>query len=215
MRSRRKLLQDSKLYLILDREVCSYPKLFEIAKKAISSGVKIIQLRDKFGLAEEILEFSRRIKYAAKDSALFIVNDRIDLAMIAKASGVHLGQDDIPIKLARKIIGSKAIIGISCQTLKQAQEAQRNGADYIGFGSVFKTLTKPERSPMDLALLEKVYKSIKIPVFAIGGMTLKKVPLLKQIGVSRMAICRAILKTSNVQRTTKRFQELLQKTEDN
>ena len=116
-----------------------------------------------------------------------IVNDRVDLAVLGGAAGVHLGQEDIPLKAARRMMGNQAIIGVSCQTLTHARQAEREGADYIGFGSVFKTQTKPDRSPMDLKLLQRVMREIRIPVFAIGGITCENVGRLREVGVERGA----------------------------
>jgi len=198
-------LNDARLYLILDRGVNSYEQLFEIAKKAIPAGVDMIQLRDKTGSAKEILNFSRSILGVTKGRIPYIINDRVDLAMISCSSGVHLGQDDVPLGAARKMMGEKALIGVSCQTLAHAQEAERDGADYIGFGSVFKTLTKPERQPLDTGFLKNVFKNIRIPVFAIGGIDLTNVVQLKKIGVDRVAVCRAICMADDIEKEVKQF----------
>jgi len=205
MRSKRMLLNDSRLYLILDRQVNSYERLFEIAQRTIPAGIDMIQLRDKNGSAKEILNFSKQILKLTKNRVPYIINDRIDLAITSRACGVHLGQDDIPLKLARRIIGTNALIGISCQTFAQAQNAMHEGADYIGFGSVFKTLTKPDRHPMDIKLLKKVLKNIQIPVFAIGGINLKSVTQLKSVGVYRIAVCRAVCQARNLECVVKHF----------
>jgi len=203
-------LNDAKLYLILDRQVSSYERLFEIAQKAILAGVDIIQLRDKSGTAKEILNFSKRILKLTKGRVPYIINDRIDLAITSGASGVHLGQDDVPVKLARRMMGPSALIGVSCQTLTQAQVAVKEGANYIGFGSVFKTLTKPDRHPMDIKLLKRIVKNISIPVFAIGGIDLKNVTQLNGIGVQRIAVCRAICKARNLERAVKNFKAAIE-----
>jgi len=203
-------LNDAKLYLILDRQVNSYERLFEIVRQAIRAGVDIIQLRDKSGSAKEILSFSKRILKLTKGRVPYIINDRIDLAITSGACGVHLGQDDIPVKLARRMMGPNALIGVSCQTLMHARRAVEEGADYIGFGSVFKTLTKPDRHPMDIKLLKRIIKSIPIPVFAIGGINLKNTPQLNGIGVKRIAVCRAICKMKNVERAVKDFKAAIE-----
>lgn len=199
------LLNDARLYLILDRQVNTYEQLIEIAQRTIPAGVDIIQLRDKKGSAKDILKFSKEILKLTKDRVPYIINDRVDLAITSRACGVHLGQDDIPLKLARKVIGSKAMIGVSCQTFAHAQKAMEEGADYIGFGSVFKTLTKPDRHPMDIKLLVKVIKSIQIPVFAIGGIDLKNVAQLNSAGVHRIAVCRAVCQARSIERVVKDF----------
>ena len=195
--------------MILDREVKGYQKLFEIAKTAVTAGVDIIQLRDKYGTAREILDFSKEILKLTRGKISYIINDRVDVAILSQASGVHLGQDDIPLKAARRMMGLRAIIGISCQTFEHAKAAEANGADYIGFGSVFKTLTKPDRRPMNLDLLKRVIQHIKIPVFAIGGITVNNTAYLKKIGVGRMAVCRAILNAEDIAATVRKFKAVL------
>jgi thiamine-phosphate pyrophosphorylase len=125
------------------------------------------------------------------------------------AAGVHLGQDDLPLSCARKILGHNKIIGISCQTIDQARKAQNEGADYIGFGSIFKTQTKPERNPMNLELLQGVVSEIKIPVFAIGGINLTNLESVLIRGVTNFAVCRAISTAENIESITKSFKSLI------
>ena len=192
--------RSTKLYLILDRQVNTYHQLFEIAKKAVTNGVEMIQLRDKTGMARDILDFSQRILKMIQGRIFYIINDRVDLAIASGACGVHLGQDDVPLAKARNMMGPNALIGVSCQTFAQAQKAQAQGADYIGFGSVFKTLTKPDRSPMDVELLKEVLRNINIPVFAIGGINHKNVVGLKEVGVHRIAVCRAVCQAKDIGR---------------
>ena len=194
----KKLLNSAKLYLILDAQVVGYDRLFLILKAAVRGGVDIVQLRDKNGNVKDILSFCRKALKVTAGKALFIVNDRVDLALLSKADGVHLGQDDIACVEARRLMGPKAIIGVSCQTLAQARKAQKDGADYIGFGSVFKTKTKPGRQPMDLKILSRVIKEIKVPVFPIGGISRSNIETLTGIGVSRAAVCRDILLAKDV-----------------
>ncbi len=203
MRSNKRCLSDAKLYLILDTQVNSYEQLLDILKKSIRGGVDIVQLRDKSGTARDILDFSKKALKIVGQKTPFIINDRVDLALLAGASGVHLGQDDIAIDLARRMLGNSKIIGISCQNLEHARRAQKDGADYIGFGSVFKTQTKPGRSPMDLEILKKVVREIKVPVFAIGGINSGNIELLRKIGVERVAVCREICLAKDVNRMTR------------
>lgn len=202
MRSNKKCLDRAKLYLILDTQVNSYKQLLDILKSSLRGGVDIVQLRDKSGNAKEIADFTKEAMTIAGRKVPFIVNDRVDLAMWTGASGVHLGQEDIPLVWARKMLGTRKIIGVSCQTLEHARRAQKDGADYIGFGSVFKTQTKPGRSPMDLELLKKVVREIKVPVFAIGGITSENIMQLRGIGVQRVAVCREICLAKNVSEIT-------------
>jgi len=209
MRWKKTLLNDCKLYLILDTEVHNYDRLFDIAQKSLRSGVDIIQLRDKEGSAKDILNFSRRLLKLINHRIPYIINDRVDIAIAAKATGVHLGQDDLSIELARTIMGRKAVIGTSCQTFQHVQRAVREGADYIGFGSVFKTKTKPARNPMNLNLLKKVVTSVKKPVFAIGGIHQKNLADIQGVGIKRIAVCRAICEAKDICGTTRSFKKWL------
>ncbi len=203
------LLRSAKIYLVLDAQVGNYHRLFEILKKSVAAGVEVVQLRDKVGTSRDILNFSKEIQKYLRGRIPFIINDRIDVACAAQADGVHLGQDDLPLDAARKILGKKAIVGISCQTMAHAMDAQEAGADYIGFGSVFKTLTKPGRREMDLKLLSKVVSTMEIPVFAIGGIDLKNVYRLREVGVNRIAVTRAISLAKDIRSTVQEFRKII------
>ena len=205
----KKQLQSANLYLILDTQVLSYSDLLNILKPAVRLGVDIVQLRDKNGSAKDILSFCRYAKKIIAGKTLFILNDRVDLSILAGTDGIHLGQEDISYNLARKLMGPKAIIGVSCQRLEQATSAQKAGADYIGFGSVFKTKTKPDRQPMDLEVLKSVINKIKIPVFPIGGINYKNLDQLTALGVKRVALCRDILLAKDLNKTIGSFKSIL------
>ena len=198
------------MYLILDRKVASYDRLFDIAKESVKYGVDIVQLRSKYGTAEEILAFSKKILALLKGKIPYVVNDRIDLAMTCGADGVHVGQDDLPLTLARRLMRPKAIIGVSCQNLEDALRAQKEGATYIGFGSIFKTLTKPGRKPMDLKYFKKVLDKIKIPVFAIGGINKDNVPILKAVGARHFAVSRSICLANSIKDATLKLKEIIE-----
>lgn len=186
--------------MILDRQVNDDGRLFEIARESIRCGVDIIQLRDKLGTARDTLECFKGILRAVNGRVPVIINDRVDLAIVAGADGVHLGQDDVLVKDARRMLGTRGIIGVSCQSYEHARQAQLEGADYVGFGSVFKTLTKPERNSMNLDLLKKVIQEASVPVFAIGGITAENIAVLRAIGVKHFAVCRAICLTKNIEK---------------
>lgn len=202
MRSNKECLRESKLYLILDAQVNSHSELLDILKKSVQGGVDIVQLRDKHGSARDILAFSKIALKIVGDKVPYIINDRVDLAILADAHGVHLGQEDISVSLARTMLGKKKIIGVSCQTLEHAKTAQKQGADYIGFGSVFQTQTKPGRSAMDLKILESVVRKVSIPLFAIGGISRRNIGMLRSLGVSRVAVCRDICQSADVKKVT-------------
>ena len=209
MSSLKDQLKKARLYLVLDRQVNGYHQLWEILKQSVGTGVDILQLRDKTGSGREILQFSQKTIRFLKGKIPYILNDRVDLAVASRASGVHLGQEDLPIQYAKKMLGKSAIIGISCQTYRHALDAQKAGADYIGFGSVFKTQTKPDRDPMDLKLLADVVKKIRIPVFAIGGIHLDNIRRITELGVRKVAVCRAICSAQDIAGITKEFRKVL------
>ena len=187
----------AELYLILDAQVLDYSDLLRVLKDTVRYGVDIVQLRDKRGSAKEILDFCRKVLKITRHQIPFIVNDRADLAFFSGADGLHLGQEDLEYSLAFRLLGKNKIIGVSCQNLQQATAAQALGADYIGFGSVFQTQTKPDRQAMDLDLLQKVTKKVKIPLFPIGGISRRNIGQLIPLGVTRIAVCRDILLASS------------------
>lgn len=209
MKSKKMRLKDSSLYLVLDTGVCDYPKLWEVFQAGVNNGVDIVQLRDKLGNVPQALEFIRRARCYLKKAVPFIVNDRADLAYAGGACGVHVGQDDLPVAAARKMLPRSFLVGKSCQTLAHLQEAEREGADYAGFGSVFKTKTKPERLPMDLGFLREVAGAARLPVFAIGGITLDNIDLVLAQGIKRVAVCRAILLARDPAQIVREFKKAL------
>ena len=204
-----RLSRSTKLYLILDAGVVSYDRLLSVLKTAVRCGAGIVQLLDKNGSAKDILSFCRQALKITAGRIPFIVNDRVDLALLSGANGVHLGQDDISCRQARRMMGPQALIGVSCQTYEHARKAQNDGADYVGFGSVFKTQTKPHRRPMDLKILRRVVAAMRIPVFPIGGISRSNMNVLTAIGIRRAAVCRDILLAKDPGRAVKELKQYL------
>lgn len=187
------MLKKCSLYVILDKEILGKRDLFDIAN-IIRDSIQIIQLRDKVSTKKEILQDAFLLKkLLSRPRKLFIINDYLDIARIVDSEGLHLGQGDIPLKIARKFLGKDKIIGISCHNLKQALEAQSAGADYISIGPIFSTPTKPEYKPVGLNLFRRCKWRIKIPLFAIGGINTGNLKQVLSAGVERIAVCRAIL----------------------
>lgn len=185
--------KDRKIYLISDRNVSTLSHA-RIASIAVSSGIRTIQLREKQMSKRAIFEVAVDIrKITAGHGATFIVNDYIDIALAAGADGVHLGQEDMPVSDARKVMGRGKIIGISTHTLRQAVLAQESGADYIGFGPMFHTTTKNAGSPKGLAALRKIRNHITIPIVAIGGITRQNINEVLEAGADACAIASGIL----------------------
>ena len=202
-------LAEAKFYVVLDRDVLNDEDLFDVMKKTVRAGADVVQLRHKNGSAREIFGFCQKALRLTRGKIPFIVNDRLDIALACGADGVHLGQDDLPMVEARRIAGRRLMIGASCQTRAQARTAARDGADYIGFGSVFKTPTKPQRSDMDLALLKTVLSEATIPVFPIGGIGLENIRRVLKQGADRVAVTRSVCLADDVVSVTKEFSRLL------
>lgn len=200
-------LIDKKLYLVTDRTKFENDDIFlDAVASALKGGVQIVQLREKTATAKEITNLAFKIKELCRlFNALFIINDRVDIAQIVGADGVHLGQDDIDIHLARKILGKETIIGISTHAPEQALKAVEDGADYIGVGPVFETPTKPGRKSVGLEYVEWASKNINIPWYAIGGINLENVNEVIERGAKRIAVVRAIINADNPTEKAERF----------
>jgi len=191
MHWRKKLLRSCYLYIIVKANA-------EKARKIVSSGIHILQLRDKRISDRKLFEVARKIaSFCRKKKVFFIVNDRIDIAIASRADGVHLGQSDLSLYEARKIVPRNFLIGISTHSVKEALRAQKEGADYISFGPVFATRTKPLLSPIGTEKIALLDKKIKIPYFVIGNVNLKNLKLLKDRGAQRIAIHSAVYKLKN------------------
>ena len=184
--------RNNPLYLITDTSIAGLTHS-QIVRKAISAGVQTVQLRDKRITRRELFKEAVKVrKLTLQHKVKFIMNDYIDIAMAVRADGVHLGQDDMPIEEARRIVGKKMIIGISTHNLNQAIKAQDQGADYIGFGPMFQTSTKDAGSPKGLRLLEKICNKIRIPVVAIGGISCENIREVLDAGAAACAVISAI-----------------------
>ena len=178
----------------------------ESAKILLEAGIKIIQYREKKASTRRMYEEALEIKdLCRKYNAIFIVNDRLDIAMAVDADGIHLGQDDMPIQIAKKFFGNK-IIGISARNVREALEAQDNGATYLGVGSIFPTGTKADSEVIGLDEFEKIVKVSKIPIYAIGGIKIEHVEIFKKYKIHGIAVISGILASSDPLNTAREFQ---------
>jgi thiamine-phosphate pyrophosphorylase len=184
--------ENNPLYLITDTSITGLTHS-QIVKKAVSAGVKTVQLRDKQMHKRGLYEEAVNVRHITlKHKVKFIMNDYIDIAMAVRADGVHIGQDDMPVEDARRILGRNTIIGVSTHNLLQAMEAQNRGADYIGFGPVFHTSTKYAGRPKGLRSLKNVCNKINIPVVAIGGISWDNISEIMKTGADACAVISAI-----------------------
>lgn len=208
---KKRQLKDCRLYVIVDQKSAGKRDLVDIAKKAVSGGADIIQLRPRpQTLAKDILKTAARIKAVTEEAgSIFIINDRVDIAYAVSADGVHLGQDDLPIKVARTILGDNKIIGISTHSLSQAAKAQRRGADYISIGPIFRTPIKKGYAPVGVDLIKKVSRRIGIPFFAIGGIDKHNIDKVVAKGAKRVAVVRAVVLAGDVQKAAKGLRDEL------
>ncbi|MDD3150190.1 MAG: thiamine phosphate synthase [Candidatus Gastranaerophilales bacterium] len=204
-------LMDKKLYLVTDSSKFSTEDEFlNAVASALKGGVQIIQLREKTANAKIIINLGRKVReLCSLYNALFIINDRIDIAQIIDADGVHIGQDDVDIEYAREILGENKIIGLSTHSPEQAIDAVNRGADYIGVGPVFTTPTKPGRQSVGLEYVEWASKNIDIPWFAIGGIDLENINDVINSGASRIAVVRAIINAGNPDIAVQNFKQAL------
>jgi thiamine-phosphate pyrophosphorylase len=210
MKSKKKLLKESLLYLVVDKKQAGSLTLCRIAAKFKNSAPDIVQFRDKKSDIGAILRDAFFMRKAlAGTPVIFIVNDYLDVAKIVDSDGVHLGQSDTSINLARSVLGPEKIIGVSCHNLEQALLAQKNGADYIGLGPIFPTPTKPEYKSIGLKLIKDLKVRMRIPFFVIGGVNLGNINRIVSSGAKRVAVCRAILKAKDIPSTIKKFSTIL------
>jgi len=196
------------LYLITDRTISGLSHS-EIVRQAVTAGVRIIQFREKNMSGRALYQkavFLRSLTSGRR--AALIINDYVDIALAVNADGVHLGQEDMPVKEARKILGKNKIIGISTHSLKQALHARRAGADYISFGPVFHTATKNAGIPKGIKSLIEIKQHIKIPVIAVGGINIENAPDVLRAGADAIAIVSGIL-SGNIRENVKKFLQVL------
>ena len=203
------LPEDKKLYLVTNSDKFnSEDEFLDAVASALQGGVDILQFREKTMPAKKILELGKKLKQLCLEyGAIFIINDRIDIAAVLEADGVHLGQDDLSVKAAREILGEKCIVGVSTHAPEQALRAVEDGADYIGAGPVFATPTKEGRTPVGLEYIKWVSENIEIPAFAIGGIDDQNVEQVLDAGAKRIAVVRAIINSKSPQKSAEKFLE--------
>ncbi len=205
---RKNLASKLGLYIITDKKIAGKPNE-KIVKEALKGGSDVIQLRDKNLSYKKLLGEAKKIRaIIPKNKAVFIVNDNVDIALFSDADGVHLGKDDLPVKEARKILGEDKIIGMSCDNVKEAIKAEKEGADYISLGPIFPTTTKKDiPSPLGVKVIRKTKKKISIPIVAIGGINEKNIREVLKAGADSIAIISAVLKYGNMSARVKSFKK--------
>lgn len=185
---------DYSLYLVTDRMRMSTRTLGEAVEQAVMGGCTLVQLREKdisaldfYALALEIKKITDRYGIS------LIINDRIDIAMAAGAAGVHIGQQDIPADIARKVIGRDMLLGVSVGSAAEAIDAVKAGADYLGVGAMFPTGTKPDAGFVSMEELGRIRKAVDIPIVVIGGISRENAMLFRPMGIDGLAVVSAVI----------------------
>ncbi len=200
-----------RLHVLTDTALQSLFSHVDLAEMALEGGADVIQFRQKEGPTRRLIETAARMRLVCeKKGAAFIVNDRIDVAIAAKADGVHLGQSDFPIPLARELMGKNRIIGGSASTLEEALQCLKDGADYVGFGPVFPTGSKADAGPVSgLDTLRGIVERIPLSIIAIGGIGPENASQVVQTGVHGIAVISAVCCQEDPAEATRRLAELL------
>lgn len=203
------ILNNVRLYAIADPGLCLNRDLVELIAQTIDGGVQMVQLRDKKSGDRVFLELARKVNQITRKRKIpLVINDRVDIAKLIDAEGVHLGEEDLPVKEAREILGSKKIIGASASDIKTAKIKEREGADYIGLGPIFETGSKKIEKPLGADILKDAKKELKIPVFPIGGINQCNLDQIISTGTKRIAVISTIFMAEDVRKAA---QELLEK----
>src|SRR3989344_2920205 len=203
-------LKDFGLYFITDSRLTKKTVIDDV-KSAIKGGIKIIQYREKGASKEQMLAEAKEIKkLCQKGNVIFLVNDRMDIALAVDADGVHLGQDDTSYETARNILGKNKIIGLTAHNVDESVEAEKLGVDYIGLSPIFSTSTKDDAGKAcGTEMITQVKKHVKIPVVAIGGINESNIGQVLKAGAKNMAIISAILTKDDVGKAVRGFQMII------
>ena len=196
-------------YFITDSKLSRAGNLSDV-RQAVSCGVKVVQYRNKNAETREMYQEAVRLREICRDSgSLFLVNDRIDIALAAEADGVHLGQSDMPCLAARKLLGDEKIIGVTVHNLGEALAAESIGADYLGVSPIFQTATKPDAGkPKGITLIEEIRAEVDIPLIAIGGINHGNAGEVVRAGADGLCAISCVVAKENVREEITKFQEI-------
>ena len=200
---------DGGFYFITDTSK-SIPEHVADVEHVLQAGCTLVQYREKQQPTRSMIEGAEALRAICKGKAFFLINDRIDVALAIDADGVHLGHDDMPLGLARRLIGNDKIIGLTVRTLEDAKDAEEKGADYIALGPIFPSLTKPDLGPAcGPQRIAEVKQHVTLPVVAIGGITLSNAPSVLDAGADFLAAISSVMESGNVGRIISEFESLI------
>ncbi len=195
-----------KLYLVTNRYQDSLENFLEKVETACRSGVTIIQLREKNLTTNQYYQLAKQVKKITDAYQVpLIIDDRLDVCLAVDAAGLHIGDDELPVSVARKVLGPEKILGVTAKTVKRALEAETSGADYLGTGAIFPTTTK-ENAPITLiSTLKTICQTVAIPVVAIGGLTSENIDQLSGTGIAGVAVVRDLMQAEDIEAKTQAF----------
>ena len=195
-----------RLYLVTNRYQDSLESFLEKVETACRSGVTIVQLREKNLTTNQYYQLAKQVKEITDAYQVpLIIDDRLDVCLAVDAAGLHIGDDELPVPIARKVLGPEKILGVTAKTVKRALEAEEGGADYLGTGAIFPTTTK-ENAPITLiSTLKTICQRVAIPVVAIGGLTSENIDQLIGIGIAGVAVVRDLMQAEDIEAKTQAF----------
>jgi thiamine-phosphate pyrophosphorylase len=194
-------------YFITDTGLSKAGSISDV-RAAEAAGVQVVQYRNKDASTKVLFEEAQALRVLCRKTRL-LINDRIDIALAVNADGVHIGQDDMPYNMARQLLGKNRIIGVTVHTVEEARFAEQQGADYVGVSPIFGTATKLDAGkPAGIVLVEAVRRAVKIPIVAIGGITLENAPRVIAAGADSVCAISAVVTKANVTDAIKSFQKL-------
>ena len=195
-----------RLYLVTNRYQDSLENFLEKVETACRSGVTIVQLREKNLTTNQYYQLAKQVKEITDAYQVpLIIDDRLDICLAVDAAGLHIGDDELPVSVARKVLGPEKILGVTAKTVKRALEAETSGADYLGTGAIFPTTTK-ENAPITLiSTLKTICQTVAIPVVAIGGLTSENIDQLAETGIAGVAVVRDLMQAEDIEAKTQAF----------
>ena len=195
-----------RLYLVTNRYQDSVERFLEKVETACRSGVTIVQLREKNITTNQYYQLAKQVKEITDAYQVpLIIDDRLDVCLAVDAAGLHIGDDELPVSVARKVLGPEKILGVTAKTVKRALEAEEGGADYLGTGAIFPTTTK-ENAPITLiSTLKTICQRVDIPVVAIGGLTSENIDQLAATGIAGVAVVRDLMQAEDIEAKTQAF----------
>ena len=197
---------DTSLYFITDSSNYTEQEFLNRVEKALQGGVTLVQLREKEKSTREYIEIAQKVlKITRKYNVPLIIDDRVDVALAINAEGVHVGQSDMPVNLARKLMGEEKIVGATTKTVEQAKEAFEQGADYLGVGAIYPTTTKVKTVLTSTDTLRDICNTVPIPVNAIGGLNKDNIDVLYGIHISGICVVSAIMKADDPKKATEQL----------